>query len=186
MNPSHEIQRLETAVRDSIQSRQPINLWGPEFGGSEKRAKFVVSVIRTYRDHGDTELIWRTLDRYWASCDRISADENDEVLRILSSCGSYLEHLPLDDFRASIPGDDAPVTVYRGCPRNRVRSLSWSLCREVAEKFARGHRGIPVPDAVIATATIRGRDILFATDARDEREVLVDYRNLSYVTEEVR
>jgi hypothetical protein len=83
--------------------------------------------------------------------------------------------------RRQAPGpaltDDAipeRVRVFRGCSHERVLGVSWSTARTVAEGFARGHRGIPVPDPVVASGTIDKRDVFFATDDRSEREVVLD------------
>ena len=47
-----------------------------------------------------------------------------------------------------------PVEAFQGCHRQRVRGVSWTTCPTVAAGFARGHRGIPVPDPVIARAMV--------------------------------
>jgi hypothetical protein len=66
------------------------------------------------------------------------------------------------------------IAVYRGCSRRRTRSISWTTNRAVAERFAHGHRGIPVPDAVIAEALVPKASILAVDSSRGEMEVLLD------------
>ncbi len=69
--------------------------------------------------------------------------------------------------------DDFTATVYRGGSRERIAgAISWTTSIEVARTFARGHRGIAVPDPVIATASVTKPDIYWMTDDRDEAEVL--------------
>lgn len=66
------------------------------------------------------------------------------------------------------------VTVYRGCSRPRVSALSWTTDPAVAAEFARGHRGIRVPDAVVASAKIDKQYIFAVFVDRAESEVLLD------------
>jgi len=71
-----------------------------------------------------------------------------------------------------------PVRIYRGCSRPRVRGVSWTLDRKVAEGFARGHRGIRVPDPVVAEAVVEREAVFAILHERNEGEVLIDPRRL--------
>lgn len=64
------------------------------------------------------------------------------------------------------------LTVYRGASRARIAAVSWTTDLEVARRFASGHRGIGVPDPVIAMAEISGDEVFWATDDRNESEIL--------------
>jgi hypothetical protein len=64
------------------------------------------------------------------------------------------------------------LMIYRGCGVDRMLGASWTLDRATAVGFARGHRGIRVRDPVLATARISKRAVLFATNDREEFEVL--------------
>ena len=66
------------------------------------------------------------------------------------------------------------VTIYRGCPSERVRGISWTTSLTVAEGFARGHRAIPVPNPVIVSAKVPSEAILAVFVDRNESEVIVD------------
>jgi hypothetical protein len=48
----------------------------------------------------------------------------------------------------------AQVQVFRSRSRPRVRGIAWTTDRIIAEGFARGHRGIRVPDPILASAII--------------------------------
>jgi hypothetical protein len=74
-----------------------------------------------------------------------------------------------------------PVQVYRGCSWARVRGVSWTTHRTVAERFAHGHRGIHVPWPVLASATIPKSAVFGAYDERNESEVVLDPRRLRRV-----
>lgn len=70
------------------------------------------------------------------------------------------------------------VTVYRGCSRGRVRGVSWTTGRNVAERFAFGHRGIRVPNPVIASAIIPREHVFAVINNRSEKEVILDPKRL--------
>jgi hypothetical protein len=71
-----------------------------------------------------------------------------------------------------------PMRIYRGCSRPRVRGVSWTMDREVAEGFARGHRGVPVPNPVIAEAVVEREAVFAVLYERGESELLIDPRRL--------
>ena len=50
--------------------------------------------------------------------------------------------------------------------------------RAIAEGFARGHRGIRVPDPLVASALIPTDAIFFVTDDRNEKEIVLNPRRL--------
>jgi hypothetical protein len=70
------------------------------------------------------------------------------------------------------------VPVFRGCSASRVRAIAWTTSRAVAEGFARGHRGIPVPEPVVASAIIPKEHIFFVTDKWAQREIVLNPRRL--------
>jgi hypothetical protein len=71
------------------------------------------------------------------------------------------------------------VQVFRGCSRERVAGLSWSLNRDVATGFTHGHRGIVVPNPAIAEATISKRDIFALMTSRAAQELVLDPNKLT-------
>jgi hypothetical protein len=73
------------------------------------------------------------------------------------------------------------VRVFRDCSAPRVRGISWTADHAVAEEFARGHRGIPVREPVVASALIPKDHIFFVTDERQEKEVVLNPRRVSEV-----
>ncbi|WP_224000733.1 hypothetical protein [Aureimonas sp. SA4125] len=70
------------------------------------------------------------------------------------------------------------ITIHRGCARRRVRGVSWTLDRNVAEGFARGHRAIRNLHPVIASTRVPRAIVLAAFTERGEAEVLIDPRFL--------
>ena len=75
------------------------------------------------------------------------------------------------------PIQGEPLTLYRGCSSGRIRGISWTSDRDVAHRFACGHRGIGVPNAVIVTAEVPATAIFAGRlDERNEAEYLIDPR----------
>ena len=67
---------------------------------------------------------------------------------------------------------------FPGCSRPRVRGVSWTMDRKVAERFARGRRFIPVPDPVVAEAVVEREAVFAVLNERKESELLIDPRRL--------
>jgi hypothetical protein len=82
-------------------------------------------------------------------------------------------YLP-DAARRHFEGLPDPIRVFRGTSRARVLGVSWTTDRQLAEGFARGHRRIPVPEAVVATALVPKAAIFGVTVERNESEVILD------------
>jgi hypothetical protein len=116
-------------------------------------------------------LFWRVLAQQWPGCDA-TWELQKKLLGLLRRRrpAPALSELP----------DRMPV--YRGCHRRRVRALSWTLDRGIAEGFARGHRGIPVADPVIAEASIDRANVFLYVTARAESEIVLDPAGLTEIT----
>lgn len=104
-----------------------------------------------------------------------------DLLIFMKERGSAAEYLEgrNKEFYDSLP---ALVTIYRGCSLPFVRGMAWTTNRSVAEAFASGHRGIPVRDAVIATALIPKDAIFTVMTDRNEDEVVINWRRLRRLT----
>ena len=73
------------------------------------------------------------------------------------------------------------VTVYRGVkPNAKVKALSWTIDKEVAQWFADRWE----KNGKVYKAKINKKDILIYTNARNEKETILDYHKL-YDIEEV-
>jgi hypothetical protein len=121
------------------------------------------------------EVFWPIFLVNWPICDATWNQRNAllSLLRKKSVLAPAVDYYDSDvrTFFDSLPN---VVTIYRGCSRNRVRGISWTTDKGIAEKFAGGHRFIPVPDPVIVRSSI-DRDWIFAVSVdRNESEVLID------------
>lgn len=83
------------------------------------------------------------------------------------------------DFFTALPD---PVVIYRGCQETRIRGLSWTTERAVAERFARGHRSIAVSNPVVVRAEIPKTAVFFAVTDREEAELIIEPRRLRKLT----
>lgn len=124
-------------------------------------------------------VFWPAFIDNWSDCDKGST--NQLLLSVLWRVGpcppSYYQKYDWDrgEFFRSLPDE---VTVYRGASRERIAGLSWTTNPVVAWLFARGPRGSRVPDPVVATGTVDKANILWATDRRNEREILGEPRDI--------
>ena len=125
----------------------------------------------------DTPTFWQVFLDLWNVCDDTWEHRADllATLRSHSLIAPAIKYMTGADraFASSLP---EPVKVWRGCCRERVRGLAWTTDRAVAERFARGHRGIPVPDPVVAEATIARAGVFFVSTERKESEIVLDPR----------
>ena len=139
---------------------------------SAERAAELVPLIK----NEPPEIFWPIFLRNWPHCD--AAWESQQllvpILRRVGPCPReiYAEHAEHGGrFWSALPDD---LTLYRGCSRSHVEAISWTTNRSVAEDFARGHRGIAVPDPVIVAATVARKHVFAVIYNRSEAEVLLD------------
>ena len=129
------------------------------------------------------EIFWPVFMHWWPMCDG-TRQNRQHVVRLLK------RHHELQRARPFMSAEDGqffdslsyPLTVHRGCGKSYVRSVTWTTDRDRAEFFARGGR-FPTPrNPVVATAIIDESAVFFATNCRNEAEVVLDpykIRNLS-------
>ena len=122
-------------------------------------------------------VFWPVFIDVWSCCDdtwSVSADLR-RALRRHHAKSPGTRYLGKAD-RAFFDVLPDPVEVFRGCRRPRVRGVSWTTCATVAAGFARGHRGIRVPDPVIAQAMVPKAAVFAAFTDRQEQELVLDPR----------
>jgi hypothetical protein len=113
--------------------------------------------------------------RAWPCCDNTwqLQDQIVSLLRQSSTISLASSYMSADnkEFYTSLQDE---MTIYRGCMAGRELGISWTLDKEVAERFAHGHRGSRVPNPVIAQATISKDNICSVFTSRREAEVVVE------------
>jgi hypothetical protein len=121
-------------------------------------------------DEAPPDVFWKTLETEWCRCD-FTWPYRRQILGLMRR---QRGHAPAGPFNSA---DE--LVVFRGCARRRVRGLSWTLDRAVAEKFASKLRGDILPDRVVVSAHIRPSNIFLYLEERKEREVLLDPERLT-------
>jgi hypothetical protein len=136
-----------------------------------------LSVLLSLTELAPAEIFWPALTKFWGACDA-TWDHQTKLLHAIQNAGKPGRQFLSKAQRTFFDELPSQVQVFRGCSRPRVRAVAWTADREVAEGFARGHRGIPVPEPVIASAIISKEHIFFVTNDRKEREVILNPREL--------
>lgn len=151
-------------------------LLGPGCGGSENRAFVMIELLNGAKND---EEFWKIFQLGWSISEK-TWQYRVEIKRHLDqrpSAGAYIEKAD-KAFYDSLP---ELVTVYRGCSFPRIRGLAWTTDRGVAESFARGHRQIAVPMAVVAHGKVPKEAIYTVATGRKEAEVVLNWRRLREV-----
>jgi hypothetical protein len=148
---------------------------GPATNGSAGRLNVMLRCL----NRAPPEVFWPVFLKAWPNCDGTWA-QKERLLARLRRQGSGVDHLP-ERTREWLGTLQYPITIYRGCSRGRSRGLSWTTDRDVALSFAREHRGMAVPDAVIVTAMVSKADVFAAFLERDESELLVEPKSFRMI-----
>lgn len=117
------------------------------------------------------EIFWPAFQRVWSGCDN-TWDQRKRLYDALTENSPSHPFLEGNDlaFWQALP-DRVPV--FRGGDWSHGLGLSWTTSKEVAESFARGHRGIRYSWPVVFEGSIRKQSILTVVTDRNEFEVIV-------------
>jgi hypothetical protein len=120
---------------------------------------------------------WELVMAEWACFDRIDHHRYARVFTVMRSAHT-MDAMPDGDrfFFEMLP---ETLAVYRGGDASTVLDgLSWTLDWEAALEFAKGHRGLLNPNPVVISGTARKEDVVFATNVRCEKEIVVFHPDL--------
>jgi hypothetical protein len=149
-------------------------LWGPGVNSHTR-----VEPLLRLTSWQPPEVFWRVFNLVFATCDATWPWRSELLDHLRARHQEMAGSTFLDgEARAFFDGLPDLVAVHRGCSRPRVRGVSWSTDPEVAAGFAAGHRGIRVPDPVIASAVIPKTHVFTVFVERRESEVILDPRRL--------
>lgn len=114
---------------------------------------------------------WAIFQATWPSCDNIESDLIAQFEDCFSGGSLGWEHLTGEDlaFYTSLP-DEIPV--FRGSNPARKFGWSWTTDKTVAASFAKGHRGMAVPEATIYSAVVQKTHVWSVFTVRGESEIL--------------
>lgn len=155
-------------------------LWGPQSGGSENVGPVLHNMLA--KAESDAEF-WKIFQLGWSSIDD-SWSWRTDFTRLLDERRSAVPFLEGrdKDFYDSLPG---AIPVYRGCSLERKRGLAWTTDCDIAAEFARGHRQIKVPNAVVVSARIPKAGVYSVSTNRSESEIILNWRRLRNVSHEL-
>lgn len=142
-----------------------------------------------YRWHGSAERPWAFLDLF----EEMGGEDGAAFWRLVAKLWSGFDAIPHDDFaaafrrarrawtaaamkaedRAAFDALSHLVTIYRGQDADAPLGLAWTLRPDVAEGFARGHRGIRHRRPAVMMAKVRRSSVAFVCTERDEAEVVL-------------
>ncbi|MCZ6774642.1 MAG: hypothetical protein O7G83_22025 [Proteobacteria bacterium] len=149
-------------------------LFGP---GINSDTRLPVMLRRLLRE--PPAVFWPVFLDAWPNCDATWELRSDLLYLLRRASASEPSRGYFDpDTLAFYDELPDPATIYRGCSHARVRGVSWTTDRDSAATFAHGHRSIPVPDPVVAQATMPKEAVFAVFTERNESEVLVDPRRL--------
>ncbi|MGQ3300175.1 hypothetical protein [Reyranella sp.] len=132
-------------------------------------------------DHNDDEfgcMFWRVLSEEWSGFDKIDRRVFEEMFNRFQPSWRP----PETGFYQALP---ARFVAYRGADaREHSQGLgfSWTLSRQVARSFARGHRGMPNDQPTLFAAILNSRDVALALNDRKEMEVVLFQAPLQFRT----
>lgn len=122
----------------------------------------------------DERDLFRVLGEVWSLCDNISewADELFyQAFRSWPPKGAYRDMMTPDE-QAAYDALPDYVTIYRGCYKANKWGLSWSLSKEIAEKFPIYHRYRQEGQPLVVTARAKKRNIIAIKLDRNESEII--------------
>ncbi|RVD55416.1 hypothetical protein EN828_25310 [Mesorhizobium sp. M2D.F.Ca.ET.185.01.1.1] len=126
-------------------------------------------------------LFWLVFQSNWHTCDDLWPHTKGYT-QILNYAKRWKAR-PYDYLSTSVRAwfDELPdpIPVYRGSCFLKKNGLSWTTDKNIAEGFARGHRGISVPLAVVAEGLI-AKSKIFTAIGRKECEIVLNPKNLQY------
>jgi hypothetical protein len=142
--------------------------------GSHNRAEALLDRIQ----HAPPEIFWPTFIDDWAFTE-VAWNYRSAFLPLMRVYKPSLRKYLPPEIREATDALPDLVTVYRGCAREHVRGIAWTTSPKVAEFFAVTNRWAGLaPDRVIASAIIPREHVFYATDERNEAEVILDPKRL--------
>lgn len=146
--------------------------------GSHERLGPMLELLQ----HEPVDVFWTVFLEEWPYCDntRDWSRELGDALECRSKQKPAYDYMS-DQDKAAFDALPVKITVYRGCSQYGMLGESWTLDRDIALKFTRGHRGIRTEDPYLYDAEISKNAIYLYCGARNEKEVLVNTRKLKKI-----
>jgi hypothetical protein len=136
---------------------------------STNRADVIADILEAFALPSSHQ--WAALHEGWTMCDAVTPEQVDRIFSCFTFDTLGTAHLAAEE-RAFFDGLPEVVEVFRGASPDRKRGYAWTTDEAVAERFARGHRGIAVPEGTIYRGTIEKARIWTVFTERGEAEIL--------------
>jgi hypothetical protein len=137
--------------------------------GSEERPHVFVDLNDNFSLSGAT--FWKLLHQEWKGFDRIPHRPFSSLMVFMRD--HWRVELLNDEDREFYNTLPELLTVYRGQDAASPVGLSWTLDREVAAGFARGHRLLFNKSPIIISAEVAKRHVAGAYTEREEKEIVL-------------
>lgn len=112
------------------------------------------------------------LGTYWTACDRYPPAVQSMLLRLKRRHGFPLLRAMDANERAWLGALPQQIGVWRGCYEHNRRGYSWSLAREVAERFPRLNRYRQDGTPLLIEGELAKCDVAFLKLDRQESEIV--------------
>lgn len=115
---------------------------------------------------------FRALGQVWSSCDNIAAHADYLRSMLMGADRELLDALMDEDDRAAYDQLPEVINVYRGCYDFNRDGLSWTLSKDVAERFTTLLRYCqPDHEPLLLTGRVNKADVVMKVD-REEQEII--------------
>lgn len=135
---------------------------------STNRADVIADILETFALPSSHQ--WAAFHEGWTMCDAVTPKQIERIFSCFTFDTLGTAHLAAEEY-AFFNGLPEVVDVFRGASPDRKRGYAWTTDEDVAERFARGHRGIGVRDGTIYRATIEKPRIWTVFTERGEAEI---------------
>ena len=143
-------------------------LIGPGLG-SEDVAKVIIKLAKADAGYDFVKLVHQN----WTGCDNFS-DLTNDFKKLFNAHFKNADSVVKSSEAKWFNSLPRAFKVYRGCEIFGWHGLSWTLDKQVAVGFAKGHRGIKLNNPQIHSTIINKSQIFFATNERQEQEIVWD------------
>jgi len=135
---------------------------------STNRADVIADIVEAFVLPSSYQ--WAAFHEGWTMCDAVTPQQVERIFACFTFDTLGTAHLAREE-QAFFDNLPEVVEVFRGAPPDRKRGYAWTTDEAVAERFARGHRGIPVRGGTIYRATIEKPRIWTVFTERGEGEI---------------
>jgi len=114
---------------------------------------------------------YRLLGEEWSGCDNICTCIETLIMEFTTS-PLPIRNMMTPAERKAYDALPEEITVYRGCGEHNIQGLSWSVRRQIAERFPFLSR-YQVQEPLLVTVKVNKADVVAVKLDRDEAELII-------------